>query len=166
MLPLETRAELAPSAKARLLKVVSLAEFAQSGLPLERLALDLRDVPADHFSRDLLNLPWGAVLPSIGLRSPGEVPLVRLEGPPGVCKPGDVVELNPLQKKVAIRYRRGDTGNVLFATERCNSYCLMCSAAPGRSRRLAGKAPPGPDRPHRFGGTFAGDQRRGTDPAE
>lgn len=130
MLPLETRAELAPSAKASLLKVVSLAEFAQSALPLERLALDLRDVPADHFSRDLLNLPWGAVLPSIGLRSPGEVPLVRLEGPPGVCKPGDVVELNPLQKKVAIRYRRGDTGNVLFATERCNSYCLMCSQPP------------------------------------
>jgi len=41
-----------------------------------------------------------------------------------------VVELNPLQKKVAIRYRRGDTGNVLFATERCNSYCLMCSQPP------------------------------------
>lgn len=33
MLPLETRAELAPSAKASLLKVVSLAEFAQSALP-------------------------------------------------------------------------------------------------------------------------------------
>jgi len=130
MLPLETRAELAPSAKASLLKVVSLAEFAQSALPLERLALDLRDVPVEHFSSDLLNLPWGAVLPSSGLHSPSGAPLVRLEGPPGVCKAGDVVELNPLQKKVAIRYRRGDTGNVLFATERCNSYCLMCSQPP------------------------------------
>ena len=95
MLPLETRAELAPSAKASLLKVVSLAEFAQSPLPFERLALDLRDVPADHASNELLNLPWGAVLPSGGLRPAGEAPLVRLEGPPGVCKPGDVVELNP-----------------------------------------------------------------------
>ncbi|WP_312309124.1 His-Xaa-Ser system radical SAM maturase HxsC [Stenotrophomonas indicatrix] len=130
MLPLEARAELAPSAKASLLKVVSLAEFAQSALPFERLALDLRDVPADHASNELLNLPWGAVLPSGELRSAGEAPLVRLEGPPDVCKPGDVVELNPLQKKVAIRYRRGDTGNVLFATERCNSYCLMCSQPP------------------------------------
>ncbi|WP_445514030.1 His-Xaa-Ser system radical SAM maturase HxsC [Stenotrophomonas sp. 3(2025)] len=130
MLPLETRAELAPSAKASLLKVVSLAEFAQSPLPFERLALDLRGVPAEHASNELLNLPWGAVLPSGGLRSAGEAPLVRLEGPPDVCKPGDVVELNPLQKKVAIRYRRGDTGNVLFATERCNSYCLMCSQPP------------------------------------
>ncbi len=130
MLPLEAKAELAPSAKASLLKVVSLAEFAQSALPLERLALDLRDVPAERFSSDLLTLPWGAVLPSRGLRAPDEAPLVHLEGPVGVCKPGDVVELNPLQRKVAIRYRRGDTGNVLFATERCNSYCLMCSQPP------------------------------------
>ncbi|MBH1432443.1 His-Xaa-Ser system radical SAM maturase HxsC [Stenotrophomonas maltophilia] len=130
MLPLEAKAELAPSAKASLLKVVSLAEFAQSALPLERLALDLRDVPAERFSSDLLTLPWGAVLPSRGLRAPDEAPLVHLEGPVGVCKPGDVVELNPLQRKVAIRYRRGDTGNVLFATERCDSYCLMCSQPP------------------------------------
>ncbi|MGO4220782.1 His-Xaa-Ser system radical SAM maturase HxsC [Lysobacter sp. TAF61] len=29
-----------------------------------------------------------------------------------------------------MRYRRGDNGNVLFATERCNSFCLMCSQPP------------------------------------
>ncbi|MGO4781920.1 His-Xaa-Ser system radical SAM maturase HxsC, partial [Lysobacter sp. 2RAB21] len=32
--------------------------------------------------------------------------------------------------KIAVRYRRGDNGNVLFATERCNSFCLMCSQPP------------------------------------
>ena len=130
MLPLETKAELAPSVKARLLKVVALGEFAQSVLPLERLALDLRDVPTGHYSGALLDLPWGAVLPPSDTRLTDETPSVYLEGPASVCKTGDVVELNPLQKKVAIRYRRGDTGNVLFATERCNSYCLMCSQPP------------------------------------
>ncbi len=29
-----------------------------------------------------------------------------------------------------VLYRRGDLGNVIFATERCNSYCLMCSQPP------------------------------------
>ncbi len=99
MLPLETRAELAPSAKASLLKVVSLAEFAQSALPLERLALDLRDVPEDHFSNDLLNLPWGAVLPSGGLRSSGETPLVRLEGPPVFANQGTWWSSIPCRRK-------------------------------------------------------------------
>lgn len=130
MLPLETKAEFAPSVRANLLKVVSLGEFAQSALPLERLALDLRDVPPLHFSDALLELPWGAIFPSGEMRSSCEAPLVRLDGPMGLCKAGDVVELSPMHKKVAIRYRRGDTGNVLFATERCNSYCLMCSQPP------------------------------------
>lgn len=130
MLPLETKAVLAPGVRASLLKVVSLGDFAQSPLPLERLALDLRDVSADRFSGALLDLPWGAVLPPSDTRFRDETPSVHLEGPTGLCKAGDVVELNPLQKKVAIRYRRGDTGNVLFATERCNSYCLMCSQPP------------------------------------
>ena len=130
MLPLETRAELAPSVKASLLKVVGLGDFAQSTIPLERLALDLRDVPTAHVSDALVGLPWGAVLPPIGLNLADAAPAVRLEGPAGLCKAGDVVELNPLQRKVAIRYRRGDTGNVLFATERCNSFCLMCSQPP------------------------------------
>lgn len=130
MLPLETKAELAPSVKPSLLKVVALEDFAKSPLPLERLALDLRNVSTHHLSDALLGLPWGAVLPPADVYLADEAPSVRVEGPAGVCKPGDVVELNPLQKKVAIRYRRGDTGNVLFATERCNSYCLMCSQPP------------------------------------
>lgn len=130
MLPLETKAVLSPLVRASLLKVVDLGDFAQSSLPFERLALDLRDVAPKQLSEPLLQLPWGAVISPPDATMPGEVPLVRLEGPPRLCKPGDVVELNPTQQKVAIRYRRGDTGNVLFATERCNSYCLMCSQPP------------------------------------
>ncbi|MGH8036729.1 MAG: His-Xaa-Ser system radical SAM maturase HxsC [Stenotrophomonas sp.] len=130
MLPLETKAELSPSAKASLLKVVDLGDFAQSRLPFERLALDLRNVTPRQLSESLLQLPWGAVMPPPGAAVASTLPVVHLRGAPGICKPGDVVELNPTGHKVAIRYRRGDAGNVLFATERCNSYCLMCSQPP------------------------------------
>lgn len=130
MLPLETKAELSPSMKASLLKVVDLGDFAQSALPLGRLALDLRDVAPQQLSESLLQLPWGAVMPPPGVGVTDAVPQIRLQGAPGICKPGDVIEVNPFQHKVAVRYRRGDTGNVLFATERCNSYCLMCSQPP------------------------------------
>ncbi|KAG0933430.1 hypothetical protein G6F31_016315 [Rhizopus arrhizus] len=94
------------------------------------MALDVREVAPEQLSDALLRLPWGAVLTPQGFDVPDDVPHVRLDGPSALCKSGDVVELNPLQRKVAIRYRRGDTGNVLFATERCNSYCLMCSQPP------------------------------------
>lgn len=130
MLPLETKAVLSPSAKASLLKVVDLGDFPQASLPLQRMALDVREVAPEQLSDALLRLPWGAVLTPQGFDVPDDVPHVRLDGPSALCKSGDVVELNPLQRKVAIRYRRGDTGNVLFATERCNSYCLMCSQPP------------------------------------
>lgn len=130
MLPLETKAALSPSAKASLLKVVDLGDFPQASLPLQRMALDIRELAPAQLSDALLRLPWGAVLTPHGFDVPDDVPHVRLDGPSALCKSGDVVELNPLQRKVAIRYRRGDTGNVLFATERCNSYCLMCSQPP------------------------------------
>ncbi|MEC3888875.1 His-Xaa-Ser system radical SAM maturase HxsC [Xanthomonas campestris] len=130
MLPLETKALLGPSTRASLLKVVGLADFSQSPLPLERMALDIRGLDLHRLSESLLGLPWGAVLAPEEAVWFDDLPLVRLKGSPDLCKPGDVIELNPLQSKVAIRYRRGDTGNVLFATERCNSYCLMCSQPP------------------------------------
>ncbi|AMJ56610.1 MULTISPECIES: His-Xaa-Ser system radical SAM maturase HxsC [Stenotrophomonas] len=130
MLPLETGAQIAPSTKASLLKVVDLTEFAQTALPFDRLALDLREVGSETLSGALLELPWGAILPGKAWDGSEALPVVRLEGSPDLCKSGDAIELNPIRKKVAIRYRRGDTGNVLFATERCNSYCLMCSQPP------------------------------------
>ncbi|MDB5430491.1 MAG: hypothetical protein JWP35_1607 [Caulobacter sp.] len=49
---------------------------------------------------------------------------------PAVIRPGDVVRLRPDGSLVSILYRRGSRANVLFATERCNSLCLMCSQPP------------------------------------
>jgi hypothetical protein len=42
---------------------------------------------------------------------------------------GDVVALNP-SGRVRTLYRRRSASNSLFATERCNSFCLMCSQPP------------------------------------
>lgn len=69
----------------------------------------------------------------------GDEPLLR-RGPatlqvgprrdPLVVQPGDVVRLRPGSTMVSVLYRRGADANTLFATERCNSYCLMCSQPP------------------------------------
>ena len=45
-------------------------------------------------------------------------------------KDGDVVKISPRQAALRTLYRRGVRSNVVFTTERCNSYCLMCSQPP------------------------------------
>lgn len=47
-----------------------------------------------------------------------------------VIQPGDVVRVRPGSSLVSVMYRRGSRANTLFATERCNSRCLMCSQPP------------------------------------
>jgi len=47
-----------------------------------------------------------------------------------VIQPGDVVRLRPGSGMVSVLYRRGSRANTLFATEQCNSRCLMCSQPP------------------------------------
>jgi His-Xaa-Ser system radical SAM maturase HxsC len=47
----------------------------------------------------------------------------------GHLNQGDVVSLYP-GGQVRTLYRRGSSHNTLFATERCNSFCVMCSQPP------------------------------------
>lgn len=47
-----------------------------------------------------------------------------------VIQPGDVVRVRPSSGMVSVLYRRGSLANTLFATEQCNSRCLMCSQPP------------------------------------
>lgn len=42
----------------------------------------------------------------------------------------DVVSLNPAQSALHVLYRESDSHHALFLTNRCNSYCLMCSQPP------------------------------------
>lgn len=130
MLPLESKAVISRPLGAQLLKVVGLSDFPSAILPFERMALDIRDIPAGLVGGQLLDLPWGGIVQSPEAPRIGEHPYLAILGDQRVAKSGDVIEVDPLRQRVASRYRRGDNGNVLFATERCNSYCVMCSQPP------------------------------------
>lgn len=130
MLPLESKAVISKSLGAQLLKVVGLSDFPSAVLPYERMALDLRSVPAGLIGGELLDLPWGGIMQSSDAPRDGGRPYLEILGDQRVAKSGDVIEVDPFRQRVASRYRRGDNGNVLFATERCNSYCVMCSQPP------------------------------------
>ena len=43
---------------------------------------------------------------------------------------GDVVAYRPAQGKATVLHRESDLHHTLFLTNRCNSYCLMCSQPP------------------------------------
>jgi His-Xaa-Ser system radical SAM maturase HxsC len=49
---------------------------------------------------------------------------------PEVVDDGDVIQVRPGGSQVTVLYRRRSTSNSLFITERCNSFCLMCSQPP------------------------------------
>lgn len=131
MLALGTKASLSGwKHHAQQYKVAGLDDFAANAFPLERMVLDLRALPPGGDFSALVSLGWAGFLVDDETKGPNDRPLLRLRGDPRVARPGDVLELQPLAGKVAVRYRRGGNGNVLFATERCNSYCLMCSQPP------------------------------------
>jgi His-Xaa-Ser system radical SAM maturase HxsC len=127
-LPLETLTQVHGALPTRLLKVGGLMEFASGQFPVEQMLWDARS-PRGPAPDGLRSLPWGAVIvddfdPTISS------PQIIAKGDSRIVSLGDVVELEPNASRLHVRYRRGDSGNVLFATERCNSYCLMCSQPP------------------------------------
>lgn len=130
MLALEAKVEMQGWQEPALLKVSGLKEFSQAQFPLENMILDLRSDPLAASSESILALPWAGFLANDSVAAPSGRPSLKLLGDPTVARPGDVIEVRPAVSKVAVRYRRGDNGNVLFATERCNSFCLMCSQPP------------------------------------
>ena len=130
MLALEAKVEMQGWQVPALLKVARLKEFSQGKFPLENMILDIRSDPEIISSESILALPWAGFLSSDGVAAPSGRPSLKLLGDQAIAQAGDVIEVKPSVSKVAVRYRRGDNGNVLFATERCNSFCLMCSQPP------------------------------------
>lgn len=129
MLALEAKAELQGWTEPALLKVSGLKEFAEGEFPVQNMVLDLRSDPLAR-SESILALPWAGFLTDDRIASPLSRPSLKLLGDPAIACVGDVIEIKPAVSKIAVRHRRGDNGNVLFATERCNSFCLMCSQPP------------------------------------
>ncbi len=73
----------------------------------------------------------GSELPKaeLGRLRSEEVPFVHGLSPSDHLSAGDVVALEP-GGYVRTLYRIGSRSNFLFATDRCNSFCLMCSQPP------------------------------------
>ncbi len=111
-------------------KVAGLTEFASGNYPLRRMLLDVRGNDARLVSEALYALPWAGFLVDQAEQAPAHRPWLTLHAGSIQVGNGDVLEIQPRVSKAALRYRRGGNGNVLFATERCNSYCVMCSQPP------------------------------------
>lgn len=114
---------------AGLYKVSGLSQFASGMIPPERLVLDARAADVSPHISHLSTLPFAGVLTDAPPVDPG-LPWIATRHLDLDLSEGDVIEVQPTAGKVARRYQRGARGNILFATERCNSFCLMCSQPP------------------------------------
>jgi len=109
-----------------LVKVASPASFAAGACSLERTILDAREPNA--LIAALISLPWAGVLTdSANFTHVKSRIVVDRETD---LRPGDVLEVRTGRRRLPVIYRPGEVGNVLFATERCNNFCLMCSQPP------------------------------------
>ncbi len=64
-----------------------------------------------------------------------------LQGSNSVCLPpeldylaeGDIVRIDPVTERLHVMYRVTSPNNAIFVTERCNSFCVMCSQPPKKA---------------------------------
>ncbi len=82
----------------------------------------------------------GCRRPLLRSRSTCKVTLFRTEygdlqinAPRGMNLIGDVVLVEPEQRRIHRWFRAGDTQNTLLITERCDQLCIMCSQPPRKS---------------------------------
>lgn len=57
-------------------------------------------------------------------------PIYPLPAPLSYLSAGDIVRLDPRQGQLWVMYRRESKANSMLLTERCNSWCVMCSQPP------------------------------------
>lgn len=127
---LDTKAAMGGWAGPTLVKVAGLSDFAAGRFPIERMVLDLRTRADQPPSAALAALPWAGFLIDGPEQAPNGRPWIALPPDGLAVAAGDAIEVRPETHKVARRYRRGGNNNILFATERCNSFCVMCSQPP------------------------------------
>ncbi|MDE1963669.1 MAG: His-Xaa-Ser system radical SAM maturase HxsC [Xanthomonadaceae bacterium] len=127
---LDAKASMSGWTSPTLVKVAGLSDFAEGQFPIERMVLDLRTRARQHATAALTALPWAGFLVDGPEHAPESKPWVALPTQALAIEAGDAIEVRPETNKVARRYRRGGNNNILFATERCNSFCVMCSQPP------------------------------------
>ena len=129
MLPLHTRARVRGVQGRTIAKVLTADEAIQSDIEPERclIWLDQRE------GGDLEKLEGHcAGIVTAGIMESGSAAGITVDriGTPGVVAPGDVIRLLEGSSRVSVLYRRGSNSNTMLATERCNSFCIMCSQPP------------------------------------
>ena len=129
MLPLDTRARVQGVRDRAIVKVLTADEAVQSDIDPERrlIWLDRRD----GNELEKVEGPWAGIVSAGDLESvvADGIAVDRI-GTPGVVAPGDVIRLTEGSSRVSVLYRRGSNSNTMLATERCNSFCIMCSQPP------------------------------------
>jgi His-Xaa-Ser system radical SAM maturase HxsC len=114
------------------MRVLSVDQIPTSWLPDRRFLVRVRtpeEVEAFHRLEEagLENLvPLASEWKLLGNTSG---PFV-LESGTDILEAWDVVAVTPGTSKVQVLYRRSDAHHTVFLTNRCNSYCLMCSQPP------------------------------------
>lgn len=128
-LPLHTRARVQGVQDRTIAKVLTANEALRSDIDPERclIWLDGRDGAGLEDAQG----PWAGIIAGGDLECEvaGGIVVHRI-GTPGVVAPGDVVRLLAGSSRVSVLYRRGSNSNTMLATERCNSFCIMCSQPP------------------------------------
>ena len=130
MLPLHTHAKVTGVRGKAILKVLTLEEAQRSDIDPSNCLIwqgEFQHSPvSEHADR------WAGVLSpqqSAGRRRSHQIIVDEIRAP-GVIAPGDVIRVVEGQSRISVLYRRGSNSNTLLATERCNSFCLMCSQPP------------------------------------
>ena len=129
MLPLHTRARVRGVQNKAIVKVLEEKEAARSDIDPEHCLIWLDH--AENIGAPAIDQQWAGVVSSHGMvDAPGSGIVVDGIQTQDTIAPGDVVRLVKGSSRVSVLYRRGANSNTLLATERCNSFCVMCSQPP------------------------------------
>jgi His-Xaa-Ser system radical SAM maturase HxsC len=130
MLALHTRAEFAGTPTGGIYKVLPIGEALTSHVSPHSVLVDQRTGSACVDLGALNEIGFAGIVTD---RPPHDLPdrficlsdLAHHE----VVRAGDVIRVRE-RGQISVLFRRGANANFLFATERCNSCCLMCSQPP------------------------------------
>ena len=130
MLPLHTQARVRGVRNKAIVKVLTEKEATKSDIDPER-CLIWWDSAENTPGPPMIERHWAGVVARHDIldASGGGIVVDSIETQ-GAIAPGDVVRLLEGSSRVSVLYRRGSNSNTLLATERCNSFCVMCSQPP------------------------------------
>ena len=112
-----------------IVKVLTVDEAVQSEIDPERRLIWLDSRGGNELEK--VEEPWAGIVSAGDLESEvaDRIAVDRIRTP-GVVAPGDVIRLMEGSSRISVLYRRGSNSNTMLATERCNSFCIMCSQPP------------------------------------